>query len=131
MLEWAAVLLLFGGIVFPVLGWLAGVVLLWASGRWTTAEKLLGTLVVPGGLLLPVALLVVVPGETCSTGSFGPVDGPMVTTPETCTGFSLPPAVGIPLLAILLVAPVYVAIRLANRAGRAADLERAAAAAER
>ncbi|WP_170177764.1 HAAS signaling domain-containing protein [Thermomonospora umbrina] len=43
-------LLLLGGIVLPVLGWVVGVVLLWASARWSVRDKLLGTLVFPGGL---------------------------------------------------------------------------------
>lgn len=45
----ALVLLLFGGFVFGV-GWIIGLVLLWSSAVWTPWEKLLGTLVVPGGL---------------------------------------------------------------------------------
>ena len=44
----AIVLLLVGGFAFFV-GWLAGVVLLWKSDVWTTRDKLIGTLVVPGG----------------------------------------------------------------------------------
>lgn len=44
------ILLLIGGIVLPVLGWIVGVVLLWSSARWTTRDKAIGTLVVPGGL---------------------------------------------------------------------------------
>ena len=54
----ALILLLIGGIVIPVVGWLVGVVLLWVSSAWTARQKLLGTLVVPGGLALPVSLLV-------------------------------------------------------------------------
>jgi uncharacterized membrane protein len=54
----ALVLILIGGIVLPVIGWLVGVVLLWMSTAWSTQQKLLGTLVVPGGLALPVSLLV-------------------------------------------------------------------------
>lgn len=44
------ILLLIGGIVVPVLGWIVGAVLLWASTRWTTRDKAIGTLVFPGGL---------------------------------------------------------------------------------
>jgi hypothetical protein len=43
------VLLPIGGIVVPVLGWFVGVALLWTSERWSVRDKLLGTLVVPGG----------------------------------------------------------------------------------
>jgi hypothetical protein len=49
----ALVLLLVGGFIFFV-GWLVGVVLLWVSDVWTRREKLLGTLVLPFGLVLPV-----------------------------------------------------------------------------
>jgi hypothetical protein len=55
--EWLAmVLLLFGGLIAGV-GWLVGAILLWTSRAWTRREKLVGTLVVPGGLLLPVYIL--------------------------------------------------------------------------
>ena len=52
-------LLLVGGVVLPVIGWLIGVVLLWVSDAWDSRDKLIGTLVVPGGLLLPLALLTI------------------------------------------------------------------------
>lgn len=42
--EWAAiVLLLFGGLVAGI-GWLVGLILLWASPAWTTWDKWIGTL---------------------------------------------------------------------------------------
>jgi hypothetical protein len=46
---WAMALLILGGFVFLV-GWLAGVLLLWTSPRWRWPDKLLGTLIWPGGL---------------------------------------------------------------------------------
>jgi hypothetical protein len=53
-LEIAAVILVFAAPLFLVVGpvlagasWLAGVVLVWYSGRWRTADKVLGTLVWP------------------------------------------------------------------------------------
>ncbi|GLY81188.1 HAAS signaling domain-containing protein [Actinoallomurus iriomotensis] len=52
----AVILLLIGGIVLPGLGWVIGVVLLWASARWTTLDKLIGTLIFPGGLAVAVWL---------------------------------------------------------------------------
>jgi hypothetical protein len=52
----AIVLLLLGGFVL-LLGWIAGVVLLWTSSAWTTRDKLIGTFVLPGGLLLPFLIL--------------------------------------------------------------------------
>jgi hypothetical protein len=48
--EWAAVILLpLGGFAFGI-GWLVGLILLWSSRLWTTRDKLIGTLIVPGGL---------------------------------------------------------------------------------
>jgi hypothetical protein len=49
METWAIILLLIGGFLWAV-GWIAGVVLLWSSSLWTTRDKLIGTLIVPGGL---------------------------------------------------------------------------------
>src|SRR5690242_13781753 len=50
-------------LILTPLVWPAGVVLLWLSTSWTTRQKLLGTLVWPGGypgllLLLPLVLLI-------------------------------------------------------------------------
>ena len=59
----AVLLLLLGGVFFLVgggfflVGWVVGCVLLWASPRWRWTDKLLGTLVWPGGLAA-VAFLV-------------------------------------------------------------------------
>ncbi|MCO6009231.1 hypothetical protein NE236_30100 [Actinoallomurus purpureus] len=53
----AVILLLIGGVVLPVIGWIVGAVLLWASGRWTLRDKLIGTLVFPGGLAIPAYYL--------------------------------------------------------------------------
>ena len=46
----ALVLLLAGGLLLPVVGWLAGVALAWMSRIWSTRDKLVATLVPPGGL---------------------------------------------------------------------------------
>jgi hypothetical protein len=51
----AVVLLLVGGFLWGI-GWIVGVVLLWSSAVWTTREKVIGTLVFPGGLALPFFL---------------------------------------------------------------------------
>jgi hypothetical protein len=113
-LETAAVLMLTLGSLIPVLGWLAGAALLWASSRWTRREKLLGTLVVPGGPGLLLLFAVMVPSQTC-VGS-GPV-GPDGSSPQqTCSGFAFPPVIGIPLTLIIVVAPFVVATVLLRRA---------------
>jgi hypothetical protein len=50
------ILLLIGGLVLPIIGWIVGAILLWVSKVWTTRDKLIGTLIIPGGLALPFAL---------------------------------------------------------------------------
>lgn len=57
------VLLLFGAAAAGI-GWLVGVLLLWSSPRWTRGEKVLGTLVLPGGLILPIASAAALAGGT-------------------------------------------------------------------
>ena len=109
----ALVLLLIGGIVLPVVGWVIGVVLLWISETWTTTEKVIGTLVVPGGLALPLFLTLVTGyTETCS----GPPGGPL-----TCTGGPSQAAqvLGTILVIVLFVAPLATTAFLAHRRTRA------------
>jgi uncharacterized membrane protein len=113
------VLLLLGGVVLPVIGWLIGVVLLWVSDAWNSREKLIGTLVVPGGLLLPLALLTIVTsaGGGCST----PV--PTTDAPETaaCGGGSGGINVlGLIAMTLLLIAPLVTTAYLAWRIRRPA-----------
>ena len=116
-LEIAAVVMLTVGSLIPVLGWLTGAVLLWASRRFTLGEKLLATLVVPGGPFAAL-LLVGVAGQSCSstssTGSAG-------TT--TCTGVALPLWLGLPVLVVAVVGPFIVGGVLLKRAGDRAALE--------
>lgn len=78
--EWAAVILLpLGGFVFGV-GWLVGLILLWSSRLWTTRDKLIGTLIVPGGLaVVPFVLFSV---ATTSSGACG---GPASVRPTIAT----------------------------------------------
>jgi len=48
--EWLAIPLLLVGVCLFIVGWFVGVVLLWRSRIWTLRDKLIGTLVLPGGL---------------------------------------------------------------------------------
>ena len=124
---WAIILLLLGGFVFLV-GWFAGVVLLWSSSLWTRRDKLIGTLVIPGGLATGILLiqltLIGVGGEVC--GSSGPVykigkNGSThlvrAASHTTCHGgTSTLGTVGILIaLAVLLIAPIATAIYLGRR----------------
>lgn len=124
----AIVLLLAGGFLWGV-GWLVGVVLLWSSSLWTRRDKLLGTLVVPGGLATGLFLLSIAAidggGRVCT--SFGSAFrvGPHSPTPAvstavgrmTCTGGpSTVELVGIAIgFAILLIAPIATSIYLGRR----------------
>jgi hypothetical protein len=113
--EWAAIiLLLIGGFVFLV-GWIAGVVLLWGSRAWTTGEKLIGTLVVPGGLAAVVGfgLIGVSGGQNCVTSG-----GPGRPTVTRCTGgaSTIHDVLVWAALAVLLLATVATSVFLARRA---------------
>jgi hypothetical protein len=109
--EWAAIfLLLFGGFVFGI-GWLAGVVLLWSSRAWTLRDKLIGTLVVPGGLAAVVfGLGIGSSSQLCYSTSGGG---------QHCTGgpSSSAQILAIAIVAILVLAPIATAVYLARRAG--------------
>jgi hypothetical protein len=104
----AVVLVLVGGVVLPFVGWLAGVILLWASPRWQVKDKLLATLVWPGGLLAPllVYFALTVPA------SF------IVGSP------TIPPWLAVTLLlaalAVSIAGPIWVTIRLVRRSSRPA-----------
>jgi len=82
-------LLLVGGVVIPVAGWVLGAVLLWLSRCWSVRDKLLATLLVPGGLLAAVVLpFYGTSVETCSgPGTITNQQTNVVTRiPEHCTG---------------------------------------------
>ncbi|MHB1626415.1 MAG: HAAS signaling domain-containing protein, partial [Candidatus Dormibacteria bacterium] len=102
-------LLLFGGFLF-VIGWLLGAGLLWSSSRWRLRDKLLGTLVWPGGLA-GIARLGGFASATTSCSSAGTAGQPATVHCAT-QGFSMPPAIGIAVVIVLLAAPLVVAVHL-------------------
>ena len=108
--EWAAIfLLLFGGFIF-FFGWIAGVILLWSSRAWNTRDKLIGTLIVPGGLaaVLPVGLLT----GTTRTCTSGP-GRPTICTPGPSALHEL---ISIALFAFFVLGPICTSVYLARRA---------------
>jgi uncharacterized membrane protein len=117
-LEWLAIpLLLVGGFVLPVVGWIVGVVFLWLSRCWTVKDKILATLLVPGGLL-PAVLFPLYGGsvEVCTSGSGINSAGRPFTTQHCTGGYSTPETIALAALEVaLVIAPIYTAIRLARR----------------
>jgi hypothetical protein len=127
-LEITAALFLTVGSVLLVVGWLVGVVLAWSSRRWTLGEKLLATLVWPGGPFFVLFLAGTVTGTvSCSSSSeTAGLGGPPIGTPiESCTttGLVLPPWLGLTLFAAWVILPIVVAGVLVMRARRRADAE--------
>jgi hypothetical protein len=120
-LEIAALILLpIGGIILPVIGWFIGVILLWSSRVWTTGEKLAGTLLFPGGLLLPAALGLGVVGVRSCSGVIQPAGQPITGTAQviiqSCHGPSTLYTIGAAILmAVLVIVPIAVAVVLASR----------------
>lgn len=112
----ALILLLIGGIVIPVIGWLVGVVLLWISSAWTARQKLLGTLVVPGGLALPASLLLFATssGGTCYQQSIPGARDQMLCS----NGGSSGQVVGSIVVALLAAASIATIVYLGRRMGR-------------
>jgi hypothetical protein len=94
--EWAAVFLLPFGVFIGGVGWLIGVILLWSSRAWSTGDKWLGTLVLPGGLFAAWFYAGMEATEPAGSG----------------VGAIAP-------LAILVALPLLTAVHLARRAGRA------------
>ncbi|GIF96778.1 HAAS signaling domain-containing protein [Catellatospora citrea] len=114
----ATVLLLsVGALCLPVVGWVAGVFMLWNGPRWSLGDKLLGTLVWPLG-----------PSGLMMAGVFLPVGTSVVVcTPDAqaiCTTDSEAPswlgylAVGPFLPVVVLVSTAIVCVYLARRARR-------------
>jgi hypothetical protein len=108
--EWAAIfLLLFGGFLFLV-GWIAGAILLWTSRAWDTRDKLIGTLIVPGGLASALVVAVLTGTKRkCLSGT----GRPTICTPGPSTAHSI---LEIVLLGVCVVGPIFTSVYLARRA---------------
>lgn len=113
--EWAAIiLLLVGGFILGV-GWIAGLVLLWSSRAWTTRDKWIGTLIIPGGLATSVLIGLILLGAPTKTlcRTIVGVEQHCTTAPATSIA---PPILGIVVVAVLVLAPIATSVYLARRA---------------
>ena len=127
--EWAAVILLpLGGLVVGV-GWLIGLILLWSSRLWTTRDKLIGTLIVPGGIATALWVLVLAgvgaTAQRCRgfAAQVNPTTGAVIRPGSMhCIPTSAPSIVPtvwqIALIAFFVLGPIISAVYLARRAGR-------------
>jgi len=115
--EWAAIiLLLFGGFIFGF-GWFAGLILLWNSRPWTTRDKWIGTLVVPGGLATSVLIGGIAIGEPTKTKSICQGIAGGVQHCTVAAGQSTPSTIlGVAVFALLVLVPIATSVYLARRA---------------
>ena len=124
--QWAApidvvtiVLLLIGGLIIPVFGWVIGVTLLWRSTTWTPRLKKAATLLWPGGLLGVGIfwILIRVVGThntTCSGISFEITPNGVRTSGtnhcvHTVSGLGIPNWLDMAIIAVAIAVPVAVA----------------------
>lgn len=118
----AAVLMTLGSFVVPVIGWLVGAALLWTSSLLRLREKILATLLVPGG----AGLLLIVGGlaaSSCSTTTTSANGGPTVVVADTCAPANVllqRLEIGAAVLALIvaLVLPVVLYVVARRRADR-------------
>jgi uncharacterized membrane protein len=124
----AIILLLIGG--FTIIGWFVGVVLLWISDAWNTRDKVIGTLVVPGGLAGALGVGLMASGV--QGGSCGPVEVTVAPAPCATAAASVGNVVGLILGVLLVSAPIVTAIYLSVRLRqvRASDFDGFAAGAQ-
>jgi hypothetical protein len=105
-----ALVLLVSGLP-PVVGWLAGVGLLLWSPLWTARQKLLGILVWPGGYVAVLAAPYTMDSGTCEVQRG-------TDTALNCTTSGPPLWLMLAVLAVMVIAPLVVAVYLYRAAGR-------------
>jgi HAAS domain-containing protein len=102
-------------VVLTPLLWPVGVVLLWTSQAWQTRDKLIGTLLPPGGYIGIIILAASgIGGLAYSGGCVQPLNGPQI-----CSSFGPPDwlvatraVVGIFVLILPILTAIYLSVRL-------------------
>jgi hypothetical protein len=111
--EWVAIFLLLFGFIAAGVGWVVGVILLWSSRAWTTRDKLIGTLVLPGGLFATVLLLLLALGRSRKVACIHYGTSVVHCTPGPSSG---PSTLGSIALVLVALTPIATALYLAHRA---------------
>jgi uncharacterized membrane protein len=118
----ALILLLPGSLLVPFFGWIIGAFLLWMSDLWNGRDKLIGTLIVPGGLATAAAFAAggIGPVETCDQL----IDEHNRVVSETCTGgvAGVEQVLWLALLAVLVIGPFVSTFYLYRRLKRAREV---------
>jgi hypothetical protein len=107
------ILLPLGGFLY-LIGWAVGAILLATSTVWTSREKVIGLLVVPGGLL-PAGLFGLMGGSRLCSEVIE--NGRVVS--ETCTG-GMPVWLAWVIIAVLVGGPIWTVFFLLTRMNRRA-----------
>jgi hypothetical protein len=112
----ALLFIVLGSVLIPIIGWLIGIVLLWMSDRWSVRDKIMGTLIWPGGLGgIGILGLEVIQSKDGSCG--GSAGMPLHCTSHNAQGFS--DVLIIPLVILLIALPLLIAWHLLRNAQRA------------
>ncbi|MBF6614726.1 MAG: hypothetical protein IVW55_16570 [Chloroflexi bacterium] len=106
-------------VVTTASGWMIGVVLLWTSPQWRIQDKLVGTLLLPGGFLLALWLFVKQFAVFTSAG-YGCTSGVSPPVPTHCTALAgqshtYGSSLTLALLAVAVLVPTVTAIHLNRR----------------
>ena len=110
-------------VLTPII-WPVGVILYWLSPRWNTRDKLIATLIPPGGYpVLLIALQIMFLSTTASGGCMTETDAQGNVISHQCTGVDAWPdwerfaagAAAIAVLVIVLLLPVLVGIYMTRR----------------
>jgi hypothetical protein len=117
--RWAPWLLLLGGFFF-LIGWFFGLILLWQSRVWSLGDKILATLVWPGGLATVVVFggMPVAASSTPSSICTSRVNGSVHCLSSAGSPPHPSPVLIVTLAVIAVAAPLFVTWRLVHVASR-------------
>lgn len=99
--------LVIGGVIIPFVGWIAGVIGLWVSPLWRRWPKIVGTFVLPGGLLPAAYLLIVHSGKVVACDTYRvTVANSVVRSGTSCPAHISHPVGMLLVLAVFIIGPL-------------------------